>query len=62
MRMHATDDNGERFLRFIVCDECGTRLGPNPEICGSGWTKGGQLYTTGGRVPGSDWDRCPECS
>lgn len=59
-RVYATDDNGERFLRYLECDRCGARIKPHPDIANSGWTKHGiDDPKRGGRF---EWAYCPECS
>lgn len=43
MRVHATDEKGERFLRYITCDApgCENKIAPHPEVVSSGWVKSG---------------------
>ncbi len=61
-RIYATDDNGERFLRFLECDTCGARIKPHPDIANSGWTKRGGTYPPHGTNDKWENDYCPEHS
>lgn len=60
-RIYATDDNGERFLRCITCDEsgCSALIEPCATISTSGWTKWG--HRTGeDRGSWVEYDYCPD--
>lgn len=61
-RIYATDDDGDRFLRYIECDSCGKRIKPHRDIASSGWTKKDGKYPPYG--PNDTWqsDYCPEHS
>lgn len=56
--MYATDDNEQRFLRYIRCDRCDAKLTPGPHVMTSGWVKRGSDYGLGSDKV--EIDLCPE--
>jgi len=61
-RIYATDERGERFLRYLECDAvgCTERIKSHREIAQSGWTTRGINDPKQGGV--FEWDYCPRHS
>lgn len=60
MKVYATDERGERFLRHVECDEPGCDASAKPgsdELLRGGWVKCGVV---GGRLSGARCYFCPE--
>lgn len=57
-RVYATDDKGERFLRYIECDGCGKKLVPGSSEREM-WRKHG--WDNGPGTQKYETYKCPEC-
>jgi hypothetical protein len=59
MKVYATDERQERFLRYVECDASGCEARAEPgsdELLRGGWVKCGVI---GGRYPRA-YDFCPD--
>jgi hypothetical protein len=59
MKIYAKrEDNGERILVAIQCDDCDKEIKPNPAISESGWMIQGSI-----RCGKKEYENhyCPEC-
>jgi hypothetical protein len=53
------EDNGERILFRLECDNCGKLIKPNKDISKSGWIKKGNITVSGESY---EYYYCEDCS